>query len=187
MKHIHLDTHSDRCHRNRLFCEHSPNYGLFCIKSNYFLISWHMCIAQENDYDFKKSIVDSILRKSKVVQTYEVNRGVNVNKELKAFIRQQAPLRKHAQEANHIYADNANKQYAITTCAPFVELLGDAKTMYKEFSEAKDWLTKHGYEHLHYELQTLHTINSMWYTYDQAIISKTVDELVKQIHKYANN
>ena len=64
--------------------ELNPERFLFFLGNQFFLITYHSCLSHDK-YDFKKSLIEQLIGKYKIFERWNVNRGVNTEKDLKDF------------------------------------------------------------------------------------------------------
>lgn len=190
MKEFFLDQHSASCPcRNGSpdgwlkFCELNPERFLFFAGNQFFLVTYYACLDQrfENKYDFKVDLIKQVIGGYKLMERWEVNRSVNVEGELKRFRIKNQSLRKHIQQVNYIYSDNAHRHFAITTKTDFIECLCDQDIIDENYLLAKKMLEKKEYPWLIDELTILYNMNRVYV--EKAEYFKTIDHLVKSINK----
>lgn len=190
MKEQFLEEHTTLCKNNtsiygQKFCNHNPERFLFFVGNKFVLVTYHRCMEFGDRYDFKKFIIESVIKNSKIFELYKVERSVNVNQELKDFRIKNKSLRKHIQQVNFMYADNSGKSYAITTKTPFIDWICNQQEIDNNFKDAKDYLIEKEYKWLIPELDDLYKYNYV-YNCDDVEMSKTIDALVKSIHQLIN-
>ncbi|TNE74999.1 hypothetical protein EP331_00475, partial [bacterium] len=122
MKEFYIDDHAHYCHSNPSnpnrkdfdYCGMNPHKFLFFLEKRFFIVNYHDCIGGYDGYEYKKMLVEALAGQIKELGVYEVNRSVDVRKELRDFRIRNKNLRKNIQQVNCLYCDNAGKQYAIT-------------------------------------------------------------------------
>lgn len=184
MKENYLDQHSSFC--NSQCCISYPERFLFFAGNKFFLITYHSCLNHGDQYQFKKDLIELVLKKTKVFERYEVNRGVSITKELRNFrIRNQA-LRKTIKQVNFIYSGNNGYEYAITTTADFLETISNESVIKEAYEEAKLFLEQKGYDFLLEDLRQLYFSNLVYDNSDTEV-SKTIDHIVSIINNSINS
>jgi hypothetical protein len=187
MKEFYLDHHqwscpcSDKNERPKkfgAFCDINPERFLFLVGGQYYIVTYHHCNEMGDKYEWRKEIVKAIYGKRVDVNEWEIDRGVNVDKELKDFRIRNKALRKYTYEINYKYS-GVGATYAIATKIPYLEgvCAGD-----KAYEEAKAFLIKMEYDFLLDELHELHRSN-MFYMVHDIEVSKTIGKLIKSINK----
>jgi hypothetical protein len=137
-------------------------------------------------YQFKKELIELVLKKTKVFERYEVNRGVSVTKELRNFrIRNQA-LRKTIKQVNFIYSGSNGYEYALTTTSDFLETISNESVIKEAYEEAKLFLEQKEYDFLLEDLRQLYFSNLVYDNSDTEV-SKTIDHIVSIINNSINN
>lgn len=193
--HIYLDMHSDRCiHKSKEdnilnnYCELNPERVILFIKNQFIMLSYHGCLHHTHSlrYDFIKGIIEAIIKKSNTYELYEVNKSVQVNKELKEFRLRNKPLRKYIQEVNFIYT-GFHKEYAITTKTKFIESFCDQNIIDKNFKIAREYLKNNNYEYLLEDLQKLYVNNKYSDYVEELEVIKTTEHLIKSLNKTIKN
>lgn len=191
MKEFYLDYHTFNCPCSKpkdsdnywlRICELNPERFIFYLKNNFYLITYHTCNNLGNHIDYKKLIIESAIGQNKVYPIYKVNKSVNIERDLKNFRLHNKNLRKHIQEVNYTYSDNANNIYAITTTVSYLEAIADNEQIHENFKKAKEFLEKMEYNWL---------IKDLFYLYNNNIIAgeseveyvKTIDHLINLINK----
>lgn len=163
-----------------------PTEFLFFAGDNFFLITYHYCMEYGDRYEFKKEIIEKVLDKYKILELYEVNRGIDVENDLKKFRIKNNPLRKYIQQVNFIYFSGNKKVYAITTKTKYLDSICNQENLYKNYLAAKEFLINSEREYLLNDLDNLFKHNVI-YTGNIAEHFKTIDHLVKSINQQINS
>lgn len=190
MKEFYLDIHATHCPCNNKedksnwakFCELNPNRFLFFLGTKFILITYNACMNMGDEYDFKKTLIDKVITDNKVFEYYDVNRGVNVQDNLRDFRIRNKALRKHIEQINFIYWDNAGKKYAITTRTKYLDAICNQEEIDTNYNEAKEMLTKNEYDWLLEPLKNLYYANKV-YNENEAEYHKTIDHLINSINQ----
>jgi len=197
MKEIYLNLHSKSClakkdiNPNFLgfngndFCEHNPERFLFFLGNEFWIIVYHRClVGYDDNYDFKVELIKKIIDKHKIFKRYDVNKSINVERDLGNFRIKNQTLRKWIQQVNYIYEDMTHKQYAITTTTNYLDAICDMYILKQSFDDAKEYLLKHGYDFMLESLNELFDVNRLdSCNEDVAYHVSTINQLLKQIHK----
>lgn len=190
MKEFLLDQHSASCPCHNgpqkgwlKYCDLNPERFLFFAGNQFFLITYYACWEQlfENKYDFKVNLIEQVVGGYKIMERWKVNRSVKVDEELRNFRLKNQSLRKHIQQVNYLYFDNASRRYAITTKTDFIDRICDQDTIDTNYLAAKVFLQDKGHNWLVDELTALYEMNLVYV--DKAEQFKTIDHLVKSINK----
>jgi len=197
MKEYYIDTHSSLCpcstgkkQKGFRYCELNPVRFLFFLGNKFFLITYHPCLDYDK-YDFRKSIIEKICKKYAIFERWDVNKGVNTDKDLKDFRIRNKELRKYIQQVNYLYYDATGKEYAITTLTNYIETICNQEIIKENFNKAKEFLQKKEYYLLIGELEKLYEVNILYHV-SEAEYFKTTKHLIKSINKltkmnYGNN
>jgi len=136
-----------------------------------------------NHLNFKEEIIQLVC-KGKLNKLYEVDRTFQLNKDFENFIKRGVEFKKYIVYVNYIYADAANKEYAITTELPFVEALKiDENILTKNYVETKNYLLENGYDYMVNNLDLLYHYNQKFTYTDNYTIVKMIDKLIDNIKK----
>jgi hypothetical protein len=190
MKEFLLDQHDPCCPCSKgpqqgwlRHCDLNPERFLFFAGNEFFLITYYSCLENrfENKYDWKVNLIEQVIGGYKIMERWNVNRSVNVNGELRNFRIRNQSLRKHIQQVNYIYFDNASRPYAITTKTDFIDRICDQDTIDSNYIAADRIIKEKGYEWLVKDLKYLYEMNMVYV--DKAEQFKTIDHLVKSINK----
>jgi hypothetical protein len=193
MKETYLNYHAEFCSSNNpkgsiydKYCEMNPERFLFFLGNKFHLLTYHKCLHDFDKYDFKMQVIQKLIESKKIYTTYNMCRGVDVKKELKEFRLRNKSLKKTIEQVHYIYADNARKEYAITSKISFIESLYNADEIYTNYQIAKDWLLAQEYEWLLPKLDDLYLANVGWNS-DEIEICKSIDHMVEIIQKQIKN
>ena len=187
MKEYFLEEHSSLCRNNtgeyyKDFCKYNPERFLFFVGNKFVLVTYHQCLEFGERYEFKKSIIDAIIKNNKIFDLYKVDRSINIEKELKSFRIKNQALKKYIQQVNFIYSDNANKSYAITTKTDFLEHICNQEEIDENYKKAKSFLKDKKYDWLLDDLDNLFMYNKV-YDSEDTEYHKTIEILVKSINQ----
>lgn len=135
---------------------------------------------------WRRSIVHVILQNHcKDVPHWEVNTGVNVDKELRDWRIRNASLRKFIQQAHYLYYNNSRRAYAITSTIPFIEAITNFELITREYEEAMNYLIAYGLDGCHgKELNELYHVNTMPAWQAQAQHVKSIEHLINIINNH---
>ena len=188
MQEFYIDLHSDLCPCSKgeqtgwdKYCELNPERFLFFLGNQFFLITYHSCLSHDK-YDFKKSLIEQLIGKYKIFERWNVNRGVNTEKDLKDFRIRNKELKKYVQQVNYLYYDASGREYAITTLTNYIESICNQDLINDNYKKAKEVLEKKGYDWLINELKGLLMANKLYIT-DETEYFKTTEHLIKSINK----
>jgi hypothetical protein len=179
MKEHFLSQHSFTCEGT--YCELNPERFLFFVKNNFILITYYGCMHNGGKYYWKKELVEAVIKNSKAYSLSFVSTGVNLERDLRNFRLHNESLKKHYQEVNFIYSDNAGKRYAITNKVDYLEFIANQSELEGNYQMAKEFLSEKRYKWLLPQLDELMQYNSV-YGDSTAEEFKTVDYLIKSIH-----
>ena len=190
MKEFYLDQHSSICESRYMkddnpwinFCQENVQDFLFYLKGNFFLVKYHMCLETGCKYDWLIMLIDSIIKNNKIYDRYQVNKSVDLDKDLKDWRIRNIPLRKTFREVNYIYQDGAGKEYCITTAIPYEEAIIRQEVKDDNYKIAMQYLKDTQQEHLMERLSNLAYDNTIHNYYDINVVKET-EHLVKQINK----
>ena len=203
MKEFYLDLHSEKCkcHPDNKktktqpkdnkgyylasfhhFCEKNPNRFLFFAGTEFFLITYHSCVATGNDYDFKVELVKNVIKDYTVLEYYDVDRFTNLDEDLRRFRLRNKELKKHIRQTNYLYNNAAGHPFAICTTAEYLDVICDNEKIEENYNIAKKYLIEKGYDHLLDDLKLLKQSNIVYYK-DGVETFKTIESLIKQINK----
>lgn len=187
MKEFYIDEHSSLCPCSKgqqtgmnSYCDINPERFLFFLGNQFFLITYHSCLSYDQ-YDFKKYLVEQVCEKYKILERWEVNRGVDTNKVLKDFRIRNNALKKYIQQVNYLYYDNAGKEYAITTLTNYIESICDQDVIKDNYIKAKEILQKKKYSWLEKQIEELMIANILFV--DEIEYCKTIEHLIKDINQ----
>lgn len=190
MKHFYLDEHRWFCDTKinngsirKSYCELNPEHFLFFVGNEFILITYHKCMEGGDGYNFKKELIEQVIEKFKIFPRYEVNRGVDVEKNLKNFRLRNIPLRKFIKQVNFIYSDATGKEYAITTLIEYLDSICNEDAIRKNYKEATEYLSNYKYDSLLDELYSLYSANSFGNINDAAECHKTTEHIIKSIRQ----
>jgi hypothetical protein len=176
-----LDFHFEGCYKNEFhnYCKSKPSRVILCIKSNFYLITFHDCIVGEK-YEFVKNIVQALVSKFKIYEKYEIYRGYEVEKNVREFRLKNQNLRKTVLEVNYLYSNCTGKEFAITTEVPFFDALCNEEILLNNYNKANEYLEKAKYHWLQDNLKDLMHYNL--YRLSDCETYKTIDHLIKSIN-----
>lgn len=193
MKEHYIDMHLDDCpshpdykkdHGEWLclnsFCELNPDRFLFFLGNDFYLITYHMCLNRYDEYDFKVSLVEAIIKRYKIFDLYKVNKSVNIDKDLKNFRIKNQALRKYIKQVNYIYG-GFGKEYAITTTVDYIKSIVNQEIIYENYKKAKEYLEQNKYLWLIEKLDKLMQMNYLSQPTDVEYF-KTIDYLIHSIN-----
>lgn len=190
MNHYLLDIHSSYCEQvhNQSdcrfnACEENPSRFLFFAGDDFHLITYFDCLDGFDRYDFRKKLVEQIFIKSKTFERWEVNRGVSIEKDLKDFRYRNKSLGKYIHQTNFIYCNNAGREFAITTKVDYLDSICNMPELVEKYNEAYKFLEDNGLQYLKEPLFDLYSANAINHSYSPVECCKTIDHLVKSIHK----
>lgn len=180
-KEHYIDTHNEKCDSD--WCNHNAERFLFYLKGKFILVTYHHCLSQyEDKYDFKLKIINTIIKNNKVFPSYEVNKSVDVEKDLKDFRIRNKQLRNTIKEVNYLYYSNNRKEYAITTTIKYIDSICLQEDIDESYNEAKKYLTDQQYNWLLDSLENLYYSNKV-YNVNNVEIHNTIDHLIKTINQ----
>jgi hypothetical protein len=189
MEEYFIDVHSDFCTGRQSkdayseYCQHNPERFLFYLKGRFFIIIYYPCLNGYGErYAFKAEIISKIIEKNKIFPLWKVETSINLERDLKSFRIKNVPLRKNVKEVNYIYADAADKKYCIATTVNYLDTVCNSEEIDKNYKEAKEYITKKGYDWLLYQLDELYKHNWIGDA-DDNVITCTIDTIVKIINK----
>lgn len=188
MSEFFIDTHSSSCPCSKgeqkgffNYCNLNPERFLFFLGNQFFLITYHSCLSYDK-YDFKKFLIEQVCEKYKIIERWTVNKGVNVNEDLKDFRIRNKELKKYIQQVNYLYYDATGREYAITTLTNYIEAICDQDLILDNYKKAREILKKKEYEWLINQLEKLLCANRLYIT-DETEYFKTTEHLIKSIKK----
>jgi hypothetical protein len=189
MKEYILNTHAGYCdcsneklsntHRAWM-CSHNPERFLFFLGNQFFLITYYRCL--QLDYEFKRHLVEKCCKDTEIFPKYEVNKSVDVCKELKNFRIKNQALRKKIEQVNYLYTNAAGKEYAITTSTDYFDHICDQDIIDKNYKIAKEFLESKNYNYLINQLEDLYKENVV-YILDRQEIFKSIDHIINSINQ----
>lgn len=190
MKEFILDCHMSHCssHESNLdkngfdcFCELNPHRFLFFLDNKFGIVTYFSCMENYDEYGWKMTIINQIITNNKIYESYKVNKSISVAKELANFRKSATLANKVMQQVNYIYADNAGREYAITTKTKMLERLMNNEDIQNAYIDAKEFILEKGYKHLLPQLENLYINNSIGVF--ESDIAKTIPHLIKLITK----
>lgn len=189
MKEFYIDLHSQfcPCGKNKelqwyeTYCELNPERFLFFVGTKFILVTYHKCL-QSDEYDFKKDLINSCIENNKILERWEINRGVNIEKDLKDFRIRNQSLRKYIEQVNYLYSDICGEKYGITTRTKYLDAICNQEEIDKNYLEAKEFIMKSKYEWLLEQLTELYNINRVWDA-NETEYHKTIEHLVQSINQ----
>jgi hypothetical protein len=186
-KESYIEEHSFICKgHSRIYCDNNPVRFVFYANKKFHLVSYNKCMEFGEEYKFKKEIVQSVLVKSKDKQSYTVNSGVDVARDMKRFRINQAPFRKSVEVVHYLYHNNARKEYAITTVMPYFEAMID-DSIDVSGKKCIEYLTECEYNYLIVDVNNLIYMNKHWNTNMSKVeVYKTAELLIKQLNHETN-
>lgn len=186
MKYFYLDFHSDFCKHQHPdgvdYCEQNPVHFLLFVKNKFILIDYHCCMNGGDHIEWKKQMIDSLIKNSKIFPKYELGKSIRVKEELKDFRLRNQHLRKWVYQVHYLYGSNNYTEYCIASKVKYMDALCDAEEIEKNFDEAREYLSKYKNPSLIKELERLYFANPVW-DIDEIEICKTVDHIVDSINK----
>jgi len=187
MKEFYLDAHTAYCIDNRAhffgsFCELNPVRFIFFVETKFVLITYYGCMNCGDHLEFKKSLIEKVIKDNKIFDLYEVNKSVNISKDLTDFRIRNKSLKKYIEQVNFIYYDNSNRSFAITTRIKYLESICNQEEINENYKEAKIFLEKNKYAWLLPELNKLYKAN-MLDGENELDYHLTIDQLVNSINK----
>lgn len=192
MKYYYLDSHSFICkHQHELgrrYCEQNPENFLIFVKNKFVLIDYHCCLNSGDHIEWKRKLVESLIKQSKIFETFELSKSVNLKEELKEFRIRNRSLRKWIYQVHYLYGGNGcngGKHYCIASKVKYMDAVCDAEEIKNNYVEAREYLINNDKKYLLDELKNLYLENPVW-NIDDVEICKTVDHIVESINKLAN-
>jgi hypothetical protein len=189
MNEFFIDHHSDFCINSECghdFCKYNPERFILMAGVDFYLITYYKCVDCGDSYDFRKKIIKKALGTLKIYDNiYSINRGVNVDSELKDFRIRNKQLRKYIEQINHIYNINNGRLYAITTKTDYLERICNQDIANENYEKAKIYLIENKYTWLLEELRLLKYHNQLWES-TEIEYHKTIDTVIKIIKKNLN-
>lgn len=174
MVELYLDLHANHCPDNSKnektqwanVCTLNPNRFLFFLGTKFILITYNSCMNSGDKYDFRATLIDTLIKRDRIFDVYEVNRGVNV-KDIRTIKQKLEKYGKDIvvediEQINFIYQDNAGKKYAITTTAKYSDAICNQKEIDENYKAAKEMLEKNKYEWLLEPLEELYNANKIY-------------------------
>jgi hypothetical protein len=191
MKEFYFDQHSIICPCGKetkakgwdKFCEINPERFLFFVGTKFVLITYHSCMGAYDEYDFKKILIQKVIDDSQIFDYYEIVRSSNLKDTLQDFRIRNQSLRKNIQQVNYIYSDLCGKEYAITTQVDYLDWLCNQDEIDKNYTEAKNMITKNQYDWLLPQLQKLYIANKV-YNENETEYCKSIDHIIQEINQY---
>lgn len=188
MKELYIDLHSEPCLARKDTrsdfgheCDIYPERFLFFLGNDFQLITYHSCMCG-HEYDFKKYLLETTLKKHKVLERWKVNKGVHIDKDLRDFRIRNKDLKKYIQQVNYIYRNAAGKKFAITTLTPYVDAIFNQDIIDANYKASDEFLKGKGYDWLREELYELHCANYIGIC-DDVEVFKTVEHLISRINQ----
>ena len=190
MKELYLDTHAFHCPCNSNeveeklinFCSINPERFLFFLGTKFYIITYNPCIEFGDKYNLKKNLIDKIIKDNKIFDLYEVNRGVDLQKDLINFRIRNKSLRKYIEQVNFIYEDNRRKKYAITTRTRYLDSICNNEEIEENYKIAKQMLIDNEYNWLLNSLDELYYANKI-YNEPIAEYHKSIEHIINTITK----
>lgn len=164
-------------------CSHNPERFMFFLGNQFFLITYYSC--NQLDYDFKKDLVKRCCKDFKIFATYDIEKSVDVCKELKNFRIKNEALKTKIIQINYCYYNAAGKEFAITTEADYLDHICNQDTIDENYKEAKAFLIDKKYNFLLDQLENLYNHNKV-YVLDRQEIFKSIDHVIKSINQLTN-
>lgn len=187
MKEHFIDNHSELCKQLDSkhgfgYCELNPERFLFFLGTKFILITYYDCIAyvSEGKYGFKEKLIKKVIDDNKIFEYYEVNRSVDLERDLKNFRIRHKALKKYIEQVNFIYRDMVGKKYAITTRIKYLDSICNQDEIKNNYEAAKIFLTENNYDWLLESLDELYYANRLYHN-NSAVNYKTIAGLVKEI------
>ena len=178
MKHYHVENHSKQCRGT--WCADYPETFMFYARGNFMLVTYFGCMESYGHLNFKETLLKSFTESRK--DLYEVRRGRHVDHDFKESRLRGACINTMVDEVNHLYYDNARKEYAFTTKVDLLEF-PDGDEITQKYKEAKEYLEKNGMSDLTRKLKDLYKQNLYVSYHDSAELHKSIDNVIKKISK----
>ena len=206
MEHYKLEHHTNRClkekHEYELlrqankdfleigrihFCQ-SDDF-LFFANNQFYIITYNCCIGSYSHLDTKLNMLNQIFTNSKR-ERYRTSKSWHLGNAFDEMSRNKFKadrIYKYLNEiklieVNHIYYDNAGKEYSICTELPFSKGYFECFDLDNELERTVNYLQKNGLEYLVEEAELLYACNQpiIW---DERKVVKTLDKLIKSLNQ----
>lgn len=160
---------------------------IFFIKGEFIIIEHSSCSQHLSNYlDFQEFLIKKCLSqyfnpKKKLI--YNVKRSCQIGKNWKNERSRNILFNESHEEVNHIYYDNASKQYAICTTYDFGTYLSNRIDLTNEYYETVEYIKNniHDNECILDKCQELYVENRVVEANDQALVVRSIDELISNI------
>lgn len=199
MKHYQLIEHTDLCKKRKeehkkaldtdngfLFSFHNchiNNLVLF-IQGEFIIIEYSDCIqGNMHHLDFKEAIIKKILKSSKKKLYYNLERSVKYGEAWKNEASREKMFNEMHTEINYRYSDNAGKDYCFATEYNFGSFFTNLADLDNEYNETIKYLKNYNLD-LKEEVRDLYYSNYIPEFENNAVICKTIKELINKINKY---
>jgi hypothetical protein len=190
MKEFYLDEHSWSCPCNieatplqwKKMCELNPERFILFIKNRFVLITYNTCMNGGSHIDYKKELIDQIIKHNKVYDFYEINKSVDIDQNFKDFRIRNIALKKYIEQVNYIYSNSAGRKFGITTDLLYLDAIKGQDELDDNYKQALEFIEKTEYKFLIKELRDLYFANKLRNNHEAQYI-KAVDHLVKEINK----
>jgi hypothetical protein len=192
MKELYLDKHTPNCllypNRDNVemnqfsnYCALNPERFLFFLGTDFYLITYHSCLEYGDKYEFKKDLIEQVIKKTKTFDIYELERGFHITS-LRDYKRKTQTLKKYFKQVNFVYQDNANREFAITTQTKHSDVFCNQEEINNNFNIAKEMLIKNEYDWLLGSLSKLYSYNRV-FNGTKVEYFKTIEHIYRTINE----
>lgn len=183
MKELYIDKHSEFClDVEHKYCDTNPERFLFFLGNQFFLVTYHNCMAYDV-HDFEMSLIKKVCVKYKILSRWDINRGININRDLNDFRIRNKELKKYIYQVNYIYQNAAGIEYGITTLTEYIETICNQDIIYQNYISAKELIKNNQYDWLLPKLERLFHANT-FYVSNNTVFFKTTEHIIKYINNF---
>jgi len=171
-------------------CEKNPNYFLFQLEGDFYLIVYYECITLGDKTGYFKDLLKKSIEDSRGKKFANIRKSINYEELLKRMKKGEFQFKNYHEEIMHIYKGSFGvSEYCITRKVDYFQKVFSQDIFKQNYLKAIEELKKldlyHVFKDEIYRLYNENLISGNYYNLEKLEIEVT-DILIKQINKIGN-